>query len=76
MKNFKIGSVHTIWVNPFCDDVNAKVVSYNSAGRPIMRVLDEGTTLEPHEYVLPKHHQQVVLKKMEEMFETVHGEKL
>lgn len=76
MENFEIGSVHIIWVNPFCDDAEAEVVSYDRLGFPIMRLLEDGTTLEPHEYVLPAPDQVLAIQRMEELFEAVHGEKL
>ena len=77
MEDFEIGSTHIIWVNPFCDDVEAEVVSYDRHGTPIMRTLDEdGMTLEPHEYIVPPPDQMLALQRIEEMFEEVHGNPL
>ena len=73
MEEFEIGSNHIIWVNPFCDDVEAEVVAYDRHGVPIMRAVEDGTTLEPHEYALPAPDQVIALQRMEEMFEKVHG---
>lgn len=76
MEDFEIGSIHIVWINPFCDDVEAKVVSYDCDGQPIMRTIEDGITLEPHEYILPEPMQVIALERVEEMFEAVHGEKL
>jgi predicted metallo-beta-lactamase superfamily hydrolase len=56
--------------------VEAEVVAYDRDGTPIMRTVDDGVTLEPHEYVLPEPHQVIALERMEEMFEAIHGETL
>lgn len=77
MEDFDIGSRHTIWVNPFCDDVDAEVVSFTAEGTAIMRTLDEESlTLEPHEYVFPIPDQVVALEKTEQVFMEVYGEDL
>lgn len=77
MEDFDIGSRHTIWVNPFCDDVDAEVVSFTGDGVPIMRTMDEESlTLEPHEYVFPIPDQVLAIEKTEQVFLEVYGEDL
>jgi len=54
MEEYELGSRHIIWINPFCNDVEAEVVSYDSLGNPIVRTCDEDAlTLEPHEFIFP-----------------------
>lgn len=73
MKDLQIGSTCIIWINPFCDDVEATIVSYDRKGRPIMRTNDDKVTLEPHEYVFPETYQIIALERMEEVVDLVHG---
>lgn len=76
MDDFEIGSRHTIWVNPFCEDVEAVVVSYTCHGDPIMRTVPDKVTLLPEEYAFPLPHEKVALERLEEVFREVHGEDL
>ena len=75
MDNFEIGTQHVIWVNPFCNDITAEVVSYNDEGDPIVRTLNkEKLTLEPHEYVFPSDEDRDGLEAVARYFKEVYGE--
>jgi len=78
MEEYEVGSQHTIWINPFCFDVIAEIVSYDKSGHPIVRTMDDGEdlTLMPGEYIFPTSEDREKLEVVFRYFEDMYGEEI
>lgn len=74
---FEIGTKHTIWVNPYMDDVLAEIVGYDRSGDAIVRTKDkQKLTLLPGEYVFVERDMLRYVENAENILREAYGEGL